>query len=50
MKLHLLKVTQFGQPYSFNHIPPLICFNAQVKSVKHTSLVNFGNSHDLFVK
>jgi len=32
---------------SFNHIPPLIFYDAHVKSVKHTGLVSFGHYLDL---
>jgi len=33
----------------FNHISPLILWDEHVKSVKHTGLVTFGHSLDLFV-
>jgi len=46
---YTVQCPKLTKPYSFNYLPPLICKNALVKSVKHTGLVSFRHWRQLFV-
>jgi len=43
MKFAVNLINYYSLEYGFNYIPPLIYYNAQVYSVKHTGLVCFGH-------